>query len=98
MLNQFASSDQPRSLKHLPNVSKGPSSTRDDDDFEHRDDIYSYYLIDDDDASDDDKEYCDPAVFNELNRVVHTKDDDLEAILEDGYDHFDNDQPGNIYN
>ena len=39
----------------------------------------------------DEKEYTDISVLEELNEIANTKDEDLEAVLEDGYDHFDED-------
>lgn len=39
----------------------------------------------------DEKEYTDVSVLEELNEIANTKDEDLEAVLEDGYDHFDED-------
>ena len=39
----------------------------------------------------DEKEYTDISVLDELNEIANTKDEDLEAVLEEGYDHFDED-------
>ena len=81
MLNQFAVNDDGN---HLPRPSKGRSVH-----FEDNDDMYSYYSIEEEEQSGDEKEYYDDGVFQEINRVVHTKDADLEDILDNDHEEYD---------